>query len=190
MRYAHRIIGANVTVGIGQVCGSILELSQSYSSAREAISYRVLYGTSRAINIQEIAPHERNNPGSSHEGELSHLFKTIRLNEPPEIAQAVHEYLGSISFKEKSLQQHHIDIMELVSALYRFSANNDIAAGGFFGGYADTVWQLLDLGPDALRKWLVDLSLSFREKLISARKQVHEIHCIQSHGIYPQQLFG
>lgn len=102
-RYAHRIIGANVTVGIGQVCGSILELSQSYSSAREAISYRVLYGTSRAINIQEIAPHERNNPGSSHEGELSHLFKTIRLNEPPEIAQAVHEYLGSISFKEKSL---------------------------------------------------------------------------------------
>ena len=28
-KYAHRIIGADVTVGIGKVCGTILELSES-----------------------------------------------------------------------------------------------------------------------------------------------------------------
>lgn len=55
-KYAERIIGAVVTVGIGQVCEDILELAQSYSSAREAVSYRAIYGASRAINIKEIAP--------------------------------------------------------------------------------------------------------------------------------------
>ncbi len=48
-KYARRMIGAVVTVGIGQVCGDILELSQSYENAREAVSYRVIYGTARLL---------------------------------------------------------------------------------------------------------------------------------------------
>ena len=51
-RYAERIIGAVVTVGIGQVCEDILLLPLSYDSAREAVSYRVIYGASRAINMR------------------------------------------------------------------------------------------------------------------------------------------
>ena len=83
-RYVHRIIGANVTVGIGQVCNHILDLSKSYSSARDAISYRVLYGTSRAINIQEVAPSEKNNRVPVMRQSCP-LFKMIRLKEEPEI---------------------------------------------------------------------------------------------------------
>ena len=66
-KYAERIIGAVVTVGIGQVCEDILELAQSYSSAREAVSYRAIYGASRAINIKEIAPQEMSEPGITND---------------------------------------------------------------------------------------------------------------------------
>lgn len=170
-RYAHRIIGAVVTVGIGQVCGDILELSRSYSGAREAVSYRVIYGASRAINIKEIAPQEMSRSDTAGDTELSNLFKTIRLNPAEDIEQAVRKYLEQISFPAKSLQQHHIDIMELVSALYRFTANNDIATEDFSGDMRKLYSSLLDLGPDALQKWLIDISLSFREKLISARSR-------------------
>ena len=170
-RYAHRIIGAVVTVGIGQVCSNILELSQSYSSAREAVSYRVIYGASRAINIKEIAPQEMSKSDAVSDSELSELFKMIRLKSAEEITQAVNKYLDHISFPAKSLQQHHIDVMELVSALYRFSANNDIASEDFSGDMRTLYSRLLDLGPDELRKWLIDISISFREKLISARSR-------------------
>ncbi|MCM1181455.1 MAG: response regulator, partial [Clostridium sp.] len=51
-KYVKCIIGAVVTVGIGRVCGNIVELSQSYNSAREAVSYRVIYGSCKAINIE------------------------------------------------------------------------------------------------------------------------------------------
>lgn len=36
-RYVRHVLGAVVTIGIGQVCGNILELPQSYSTAREAV---------------------------------------------------------------------------------------------------------------------------------------------------------
>lgn len=58
-KYVNHMIGAVVTVGVGQVCDNILELVKSYQSAREAVSYRVLYGSNQAINLKEIVPKER-----------------------------------------------------------------------------------------------------------------------------------
>ncbi len=170
-RYARRIIGAVVTVGIGQVCENILELDKSYTSAREAVSYRGVYGTSRAINIKEIVPQEISRFDAPKEVELAKLFKMIRLGSEEEVVRAVNQYLSQNFFPMTSLQRYHIAVMELVSEIYRFSANNDIVIEGFSGDMRDLYGKLLDLEPDALRKWLIDISLSFREKLIRVRSR-------------------
>ena len=44
-KWALRILDAEVTAGIGRAFTELLKLDQSYSGAREAVSYRVLYGT-------------------------------------------------------------------------------------------------------------------------------------------------
>lgn len=103
--------------------------------------------------------------------ELLNLFKKIRLNSEEEIVEAVDQYIESISFPLKSLQQHHVVIMELVTALFRFSVNNDIAAEGVGGDIGILYGKLLELEPDALRKWLTDISLCFSENLVTARSR-------------------
>lgn len=55
-KLAKRVCGAKVTAGIGPVCDEIAELPASYQGARNAVSYRVIYGNTRAINIAEIDP--------------------------------------------------------------------------------------------------------------------------------------
>ena len=62
-------------------------------------------------------------------------------------------------------------IMELVTALFRFSVNNDIAAEGVGGDIGILYGKLLELEPDALRKWLTDISLCFSENLVTARSR-------------------
>ncbi len=170
-RYAFRIIGAVITVGVGQVCDSILNLSQSYSSAREAVSYRAIYGASRAINIKEIAPQKVSKSSFASDSKLSHLFKVICLSSKEDITEAVSQYLEYISFPEKSMQQHQINMMELVSELYRFAVNQDIIMKDFSGDMGRLYMGLLDLGPVDLRRWLIDISISFREQIIIARSR-------------------
>lgn len=170
-KYVRRMIGGVVTVGIGQVCRDILDLAKSYSGAREAISYRGLYGATRAINIKEIAPREMQKSDTDNDAELSSLFKKIRLGTAEEVKEAVENYLSHMTLPVKSLQQHHIHIMELVSALYRFSSNNDLALEEFSGDMGKLCGRLMDLEPEALKKWLTDISLSFREKLLSAQNR-------------------
>ena len=170
-RYARRIIGAVVTIGIGQVCEQILDLSQSYSSAREAVSYRGIYGASRAINIKEIAPQEMGEAGLMNDTELSVLFKKIRLGSGEEITEAANRYLDQMSLSAKTLQQHHIAVVELLTALYRFAMNNDIVVEQFSEDMKELYSNIPNMGPDALRRWLVATSLSFHEKMTTARSR-------------------
>ena len=140
-------------------------------SAREAVSYRGIYGATKAINIKEIAPQEMVQSGSAGEMEMANLFKMIRLGSEQEVLDAVNRYWNQISFPSKSLQQHHIAVMEMVSALYRFSSNNEISMEDFGGDMGKLYTKLLDLEPETLHKWLRETSLSFREKLIHARSR-------------------
>ena len=59
--------------------------------------------------------------------------------------------------------------MELVSTLYRFALNSDIWTADFSQDFRKLYSSIFDLEPAEFRKWLVDCSLSFREKLIAAR---------------------
>lgn len=170
-RYADRIIGVAVTVGIGQVCKSILELPLSYDSAKEAVSYRVIYGSSRSINIKEIAQREIDKSSLMNNAELSNLFKMICLGSTEDIESAANKYLDYISDSAKSLQQYHIAVMELISELYRFATNNDLDVEDYMGDMRKLYSTLIDYEMDVLRKWLIHLSLIFRERLISARNR-------------------
>lgn len=170
-RYVRRMIGASVTVGIGHVCKNILELSSSYSGARDAVSYRVIYGASKAINIGEIAPAKTEKTDVDNDAFLAHLFKSIRLGSVDDIDGAVNDYMVHMSVCSKSLQQHQLDIMELASALYRFASNNDIDAGDFAGDMREIYGNMMSMDPETLKKKLLDISMSFHEKLISARNK-------------------
>lgn len=87
-RYAQRILEAVVTVGVGAVCTDILQLPKSYTGAREALSYRALYGASRAINIKEIIPQKFDKADQERGAEVSELFKMIRLRDRERIEEA------------------------------------------------------------------------------------------------------
>ena len=87
-RWAWRIMGAAVTAGVGTVCNNLYDISISYEGAREAVSYRVLYGTKRAINIAEIVPKESQKAvplecshhqpvQSGHHGDCQRLFQIL-----------------------------------------------------------------------------------------------------------------
>lgn len=146
-----------------------MELPRSYSSAREAVSYRVIYGASRAINMKEIEPRKAGKSSPMNDEELSYLFKMIRLSSQEEIKQAADKYLQKLSLAAESLQQYHVFIMELVSELYKFAANNEIDAEDYLGDMRNLYSHLLDLEPDELGEWLLDISFTLRERLISAR---------------------
>ena len=168
-KYVHHIIGAVVTVGIGQICEDILELAQSYKSAREAVSYRVLYGSNQAINLKEIVPQRKAEKEAGDGTELAYLFKMICLGKEEDIAKATELYTQHKFEPSQSLEKYHVAVMELISELYHFMINNNLDIKKLSGGMGTLYNQLSNMEPQILKNWLLDVALVLHEDMANAR---------------------
>ena len=75
-RLAKRFSRATVTAGIGHVVEIISDISKSFEGADSAVSYRMMYGSGKAINIAEINPNEGNEIPSADEGMQNVFYRS------------------------------------------------------------------------------------------------------------------
>ena len=168
-RWAYRIMGAVVTAGIGTVCDSLYEISLSYERAREAVSYRVLYGTKRAINIGEIVPKEQIKPVQSEESRMQTLFRAIRIGDSAEIERAAREEMEKLHKNTETMSQYNLATMEIVSGFFKFCTDNSLDFNKISGNMQNIYEKVSQMDESSLTAWIVQMSERISEKLKCAR---------------------
>ena len=153
--HAKRICEAKVTAGIGQICSRLSDLHISYQGAENAVSYRAIYGNTRAINIAEIDPGE-NMELSAEQDAIQSLLKEIRMGDQEALKRQIRTCRDWFSRPGISIQKYRIFILELAAELFRFGSNNQIPMEKIFGS-AET---LIDCGfqaesPEEFWDWLL-----------------------------------
>lgn len=168
-RWAYRIMGAVVTAGIGTVCDSLYEISLSYERAREAVSYRGLYGTKRAINIGEIVPKEQIKPVQSEESRMQTLFRAIRIGDSTEIERAAHGEMEKLHKNTETMSQYNLATMEIVSGFFKFCTDNSLDFNKISGNMQNIYEKVSQMDESSLTAWIVQMSETISEKLKCAR---------------------
>lgn len=168
-KMAKRVCNAYVTAGVGQLCSSPIQLPVSYQGAKTAISYRVLYGNNRAINIVEMDPQE-NADIPWEESYISNILKKIKLGDTKDLHQAIEEFILQMTNSKMSLQKYRILVMELITELFRFGANNQMNLEDLFGDNNDVYLQAMQLeSPQALGEWLDDRCCKIQNQILNTR---------------------
>ena len=167
-RMARHVSQAVVTIGIGNVCSSLSDIPQSYQGAREAVSYRALYGAGKAINIAEIAPGEERNADNSQKKLLS-LFKAVKMSTPEVVKTEAQGYVEEMAAGGVSLSMHRFMVMELVSSLYRFAISNKIETEPIFGEDESLFRNVTNMDTAQLTGWLSDVGIKMQEQLQNIR---------------------
>ncbi|MDE5910163.1 MAG: response regulator [Lachnospiraceae bacterium] len=169
-RMAKRICNARVTAGIGHLCDHLCRLPKSYQGAQNAVSYRVLYGNTRAINIAETDPQE-NVDIPWEEPFIQKIFKEIKMGEEGSLREAVGEFAARLAVSKMSLQKYRLLLMELVTEIFRFIGNNQINADAIFGQDSDIYNQALQLeSTQALKEWLEESCIRMRRQVLHERQ--------------------
>lgn len=169
-RLAKTVCKAVVTVGVGQICSRLSEIDNSYTDARNALSYRVLYGTGKAINITEIAPQESAEPHRNEQDQLQHVFKVTRINDAESLKHAVHDYISNVVSTYSNIQEYHIFVMGLVSELSQFAKNNQLDLEQTFQSNEDILMTVQRMEKDELEKWLFEICLRMQAMMKETRK--------------------
>ena len=166
-RLARHVSQALVTIGIGKACRELSEIPESYRGAREAVSYRSLYGAGKAININEIAPGEERTPDNSQK-KLHALFMAVKMSTPEAVRQEADAYVQEM-VSGVSLSMHRFMVMELVSSLYRFAVSNRINTEPIFGEDERLFRNVTNMDSKQLTDWLCNVSLQMQDQMQSNR---------------------
>ena len=168
-RQAKRVCGVRVTAGVGRLCASLEELRLSYQGARNAVSYRALYGSSRAINIAEIEPKEQSEETWEEEA-LRRIMKQIRLGGKEPLEAEIQGCMRRFTENGSSLQKYRLFVMELIAEIIRFGNKNQLKMETLFPKESD-IYQMV-FQPDSseeLCSWLIDVGEKVQEMLNSER---------------------
>lgn len=168
-KMAKRVCGARVTAGVGHICNQLSQIPLSYQGAKNATSYRVLYGNTRAISIAEMDPQE-NTDMPWEEPYIQKILKKIKMGEMEPLQEVIDEFIKALSESKMSLQKYRILIMELITEIFRFGANNQMNLEAIFGEDNDVYTQAMQLeSPEALGKWLQDNCLKMQRQVLNER---------------------
>ena len=169
-RLAKHVCEAKVTAGIGTVCSRIPDIRRSWQGARSAVSYRVIYGNTRAINIAEIDPMDKSDDGWE-EQDIQKIIKKIRMGNREELKEEIHGMIHSFLEDGTSLQKYQVFIMGLLTEIVRFCGNNQIdmaEAGEDRTEIFDKAMRMES--PEELEKWLFDLCCKLQEMVQKERQ--------------------
>ncbi len=86
------------------MCNQLSQLSLSYQGAKNAVSYRVLYGNTRAINIAEIDPHE-NVDEHWEEAYIQKILKKVKMGEQEPLRKQLQSLAGQMAKTKMSLAE-------------------------------------------------------------------------------------
>lgn len=169
-RTAKAVCGARVTAGVGQICEELQELRMSYQGARNAVSYRALYGNTRAINIVEIDPQE-NSEEPWEDQAIREIIKKIKLGNREALEQGILTCRQKFSERSISLQKYRIFVIELIAEITRFGNNNHINMDEVFCNYNDIYSMAFQSeSPEELWGWLLEISCKMQE-MVSEERQ-------------------
>ena len=186
-RWAYRMMGAVVTAGVGITCDKLFDINLSYESAREAVSYRVLYGTKRAINIREIMPKEQKMLSQPEESRMRELFRAIRVGNRERIENAVRKEIEKLYKKTETLGQYSMSTMEIVSSFYKFCANNSIDFHEVSGDVQILYEKVPQMDESSLTSWVMETALKINEKLKKARNSASVRLTIEAQDIVKEK---
>lgn len=157
-KMAKKVCLATVTAGVGYVCDSTETLSMSYEGAQNAISYGVLYGNGKAINIAEVDPKGKSD-FAWEESYIQNILRNIKLGKEDLIKESIKELIYTIREFNLSIQQYHVLILEILTEMFRFGSNNQLNVEEIFGANMEAYSKVLQMQSiEELEEWLLDIS--------------------------------
>lgn len=169
-RLAKHVCEAAVTAGIGYVCNNLPDIRQSWQGARSAVSYRVLYGNTRAINIAEIDPME-NADERWEEQEIQKILKKIRMGSREELEEEIGQCIHRFVEDGTTMQKYQIFIMGLITEIFRFCTNNQLDITEFYGEKGEVFERCMQMeSPEELEQWLLKIGEKLQETVQQERQ--------------------
>ncbi|MFT8350927.1 response regulator [Clostridium saccharoperbutylacetonicum] len=164
-----RIMNLNISAGIGYVYDDPSEMRFSYRSAQNALDYRFILGTGKAICIDDVEP-----DNSIHlqldEQEERVMLNAIKIYSEEEITEAIDNLFKKFQDLLLPFNQYRIYLMEIMTSILKLVQNYNLDINDIFGenfncyGYLEAFDSI-----DEVKKWITNKAIKINDYIKKER---------------------
>lgn len=167
-KVGRRMLDRKVTAAVGQICKTLMQVSNSYQEAKNAMEYRAIVdGPVIYINDVEPSPED---VFLFQECDIQELMRAVKLGDRSGTEAAITTFVNN--FREKSItpQQYQLICMEVVMEFLKIGRSYQLGMNQIFGREIDP-WHEVQKLPslDELKKWLLEICTNLRHTLRKER---------------------
>ena len=167
-RESLKLLDIHLKIGIGRIVSSIDEISESYSDAREAVSYKNFIGD--VVYIDEVELTNRDFLKFDENAE-NDLIYAIKFGEEENILSSIENIISHIKGREYSPMDIQTYVISIINALIKIVQANDFDNEIIFGEYEDFGGVMVGIKTaEDLEKWLSRVSFSISALLYKQRQ--------------------
>ncbi|WP_195617614.1 response regulator [Clostridium paraputrificum] len=169
-----RVLGQKVSAGIGQIVREYEGIRFSYKMARNALHYRMVLGTGKAIYIEDVEP-DNSVQLQFDENDERELLNVIKLKSDEEIKDSISNLFCRIEKLLLPFNKYKIYFIEITTSLLKVVQAYDINMEEIFGEGFNCYSHLDDFNSiNQAKEWFIEKSVRInnlikRERMDSSK---------------------
>ena len=136
---SRRLLEVEITAGVGRGCDTLQEISRSYQAAVDALGYRAIVGSGRAIYINDVEPVSRGKLQLDAKEE-SELTTAIKFGSRERIEKVLRDLASYMDDAKVHANQYQVYMLAVTNCLIRLMQQYNLNIGEMFDSeerYAD-----------------------------------------------------
>ncbi|HHV98398.1 MAG TPA: response regulator [Clostridiaceae bacterium] len=169
-----KFLGFTITIGIGVVCSSLMDINRSYKGALSALDYRFVLGKNKVINITDM---EHNNTEFSlHKMQWEKkIISLLKIGTSQEIDEAVETLIKDLKASLMPVRRCYIYIQQVITSVINTIDELGIDENEVFDGINPftEVYKFKTL--DEMSTWLKKLCSKAAKAILDQRSDYSKV---------------
>ena len=164
-----RIVGLNISVGVGKMYDSFEKISISYKEAQSALEYRVILGNGKAIYIEDMEP-DTSIQLHLDENVERLMINTIKIESKEEISKVVNSLFNIYDISILPFNEYRIYIMEIMISLLKLVKSYSLNLADIFGSNFNCYTYLDNFNSiTEIKEWFIEKSFKINTSIKNER---------------------
>lgn len=169
-RLCDKMLGVQVSAGIGNIYGNVRDLGYSYAEAKDAMAYRFVLNENQAISIKDVEPNISEEPFID-DSLLREVVKQIKVGEEESLKNSIDELIREMKKNFVSPFQLQLFFVEFYAELMKlaraYQLNQDMLVQMNIN-IGNEIHQFATL--EALGDWITNTCMQLRSFIRKERK--------------------
>lgn len=128
---SRRLLDVSITIGVGRSCDTLQEINRSYQTSVDALGYRAIVGSGKAIYINDVEPVSRGKLQLDDKGEAE-LAGAIKFGPRELIEDVIRNLVARMDDAKVHARQYQVYMLSIVNCMIRLMQQYDLNMSEMF----------------------------------------------------------